>query len=163
MGLNSREETWLRDLLALYRRKNELLAEMLKLTSARAGLDEAERPEEILELVEARQVYMKQVDDIDAEIMKLDGLLSMMEGEGGPGEPAGECAVLREQIGELRCRCVQMVKEMQDLDRLQMPRLVSQLSRFREMREKVKLSRRTLNAYRAGLPSREGVFVDKMK
>ncbi|MCL6611794.1 MAG: hypothetical protein K6T66_09685 [Peptococcaceae bacterium] len=161
MGLNGREEARLRELLDLYRRKDELLAEMLGLTRARTGLDEADRAEEILDLVESRQVFMEQVDGIDAEIRKFDGLLNRLEG--GPGEPDGVCAALREEIGELRGRCLQAVKEMQELDRQQLPSLESRLSRIGEMREQVKLSRRALSAYRFGGSGREGVFVDRIK
>ncbi len=163
--MKSREdkEVLLRRLEELYGKKHALLAKMLELTSARAGLDEADLAEEILDLVEARQAGMEEVDAVDAEIMKIDNLLSRTEGEGCPDKPAGERLAVREAVGDLRQQCLRLVEEMQEMDRLQMPKLQSQLAKLGELREKLGTGRRTLNAYRAGVSDPGGVFVDKKR
>lgn len=138
-------------LIELYGKKNNLLAEMMRLTEERAGLDEAEQTGEILALIEARQDCMEKVDVLDREIEHLSG--SLPEGLAGAGE----------KIKEQKQSCIRLVMAMQELDRRQMPKLELQLTKIKELRDKLTVSRRTAGAYRKNKPVPESVFIDKRK
>lgn len=147
----NREEALSKRIIELYGRKNELLAKMLELTSGMGSLDVAEGPGEILALIEARQACMEKVDVLDREIAQLSG--SLPECLAGAGE----------KIKEQRQSCLRLVTEIQELDRRQKAQLELQLTKFRELRDKLAVSRRTAGAYRKHTPLPRSVFIDKMK
>ncbi|MFZ5632089.1 MAG: hypothetical protein ACOY40_04515 [Bacillota bacterium] len=157
-------EIVLQDLLALHRRKHGLLVKMLGVTSERTSLNEEEQPEEILALVEARQSYMEKVDVLDAEIRRLTLRLNQLAGgEERPGNRPERLAGAWEKINEQRESCLKLVGEMQEMDRRQKPLLEIRLSKLKEMQKKVRVSRRTINAYLKNASQPESVFIDKRK
>ncbi|MCL6477624.1 MAG: hypothetical protein K6T65_04335 [Peptococcaceae bacterium] len=164
MEQHGREEVLLRDLLDLYRRKNGLLAEMREATTARCSLDEADQAGEILKLFEARQGLMERIDVLDTEIKELNRRLQQLtEEEGRPGASPGDLAGVWEKVREQQEAGRQIVREMQELDRQQEPRLEMQYARIKELRKKTRACRNTINAYRKSPDLTESVFIDKRK
>ncbi|KJR98158.1 MAG: hypothetical protein VR68_11015 [Peptococcaceae bacterium BRH_c4a] len=156
MELHGCEEILLQNLLILHRRKYKLLEEMLGATKTRSGLNEAGQPEEILAFIEARQGCMEKVDILDAEIKKLTLRLHHLAGEEGLG-------VSGKMIKEQQRLCLDLVEKMQEMDRRQKPKLEMQMSRFKDLREKLRLCRQTVNAFRRTPYFSESVFIDKRK
>lgn len=154
----------LKDILALSQRKNNLLRKMVDITSERVKLNEAEQAGKILELIEVRQGNMEEIDALDREIGQLTGKLENLSGgERLYGNRTEHLAGLWKEIGEQRKAGLRLVREIQELDARQRPKLEMQLSRFKQLQEEIKLGRKTLGAYRQGSARTESVFVDEKK
>lgn len=138
-------EESLRELLELYRGKHFLLAEMLGITTQMNNLDEAEEVGKILALLQVRQGYIDKIDIIDAEI----------------SEHSGEYKKVSGIIEEQRLLCLKLVEEMQYLDRQQQQRLARQFNGMKKLQEKIKMVRKTLNAYGKGPFQPVSLFIDK--
>lgn len=146
--------------IELYGKKINLLTNMKRLTSERAVLNEAERPEEILALIEARQGCFEKVDGIDKEIDQINRRIN----ESAPGGfPEDFIVKAGETIRVQRQKCLQLIAEIQELDRIQKPKLEIQLNRFKELREKLSVSRRKVGAYRKNASLQGSIFIDKRK
>lgn len=142
-------------LAVLYDEKIGLLEEMLRLTTKRAGLDEAGQAEEILALIDARQELMEKADCLDAEIKRCAELPG---GGGNPGLPGSP-------VAEKRLACLDLVRRIMLLDRQQGPRLEEELERLKKQQAKLKAGRQVMGAY-SGMPRHdhpEGIFVDEKK
>ncbi len=142
-------------LAVIYDEKIGLLEEMLRLTSDRAGLDEAGQAEEILALIDARQALMEKADCLDAEIKRYAELPGGGDNPGLPGGPAAE----------RRQACHDLVRRIMLLDRQQGPRLEEELERLKRQQAKLKAGRQAAGAY-SGKPGQdrpEGIFVDEKK
>lgn len=153
-------ETLHQRVIELYGKKIDLLADMKRLTSERAVLNEAEQPEEILALIEERQACIEKIDVIDAEIERIS------RGINAPAQgilPEDFIVRAGETIRVQRQKCIHLIKDIQELDRLQKPKFELQLRMIKELREKLTVSRRTAGAYRKNAPLSGSVFIDKRK
>lgn len=138
-------EESLGELLELYRRKHFFLAEMFGITTQMNNLGEAEEVGKILALLEVRQGYIDKIDIIDAEI----------------SEHSREYKKVSDIIAEQRLLCLKLVEEMQELDRQQQQRLARQFKGIKKLQEKIKIGRKTLNAYGKGPFQPASLFIDK--
>lgn len=144
------EQGHLNILLELYEKKRSLLEEMLCNTLERCGLDEALQAAEILCLLEKRQCLIDGVDEIDQKIKEFIGDC--------PPERLAEKVDLLEKK---RFLCLKLAEEMWELDRQQQQRLDRQFTAIKNMGEKIRAGRQTIDAYRKRPDQSGSVFIDK--
>lgn len=162
MGLQTQIKIMLQRLLELYCQKHTLLMEMLRATSERSRMNEAERSEEILKLIETRQVCIEKIDALDTEIQQFTmRFTQLVGGEAGLSRLPDNLAGTWGKIKEQRHSSLQLVAQMQEMDREQKPKLVQQLLELKKQRENLKTSRQTISAYNNKRSTFEGVFIDK--
>lgn len=157
-------ETLLQKLYEFNQCKYKLLKEMHEATSARSRLSEEKEIDQILQLTEVRQGCIEKIDILDVEIYeimsKFNGLLD------APGDERSlpeEVKPAIEMIKEIKSEQLKLVGQMIDLDKEQGGLLEKVFGELRVMRDKLKVGRRTLNAYHGKPALRNSIFVDEKK
>lgn len=160
MSLYNKVENSLQKLIQLNHQKYALLEEMLRITSKRNSLSEVDQPEEILRLIEKRQIYIEKVDVIDIDIQKN---VNPVKAESDSNNLPVHLTNLWEEFREQRRSHLQLLDQMRELDRQQKPRLELQILNLKQQHKKVRAGRNTISAYRIRSTFLEGVFIDRKK
>lgn len=164
MGGQQRAGDVLRDMLALHRQKHVLMEELSGITVDGAGLDVTDQTEKLLPFLEVRQACMDRVDAIDAEIVQHQKrFFELRDREYGAGSLPGFIENTLEEVREQQQAVRRLVERIQELDRQQKSALELQFSKLKKMREELRVSRQTVNAYRKKPSLPESVFIDKKK
>lgn len=160
MSLYNKVENSLQKLIQLNHQKYALLEEMLRITSRRNSLSEVDQPEEILGLIEERQIYIEKIDVIDIDIQKHVNLVKV---ESDSNNLPAHLTNLWEEHREQRRSHLQLLDQMRELDRQQKSRLELQILDLKQQHKKVRAGRNTISAYRNRSTFLEGVFIDGKK
>lgn len=154
----------LQKLYEFHQCKYKMLQEMYEATSARSRLGEEKEIDQILQLTEARQGCIEKIDILDVEIYevtsKLNGLLDKSDAESNLPE---ELKNVIERIKVIKKEQQKLIGQMLELDNKQGGIMKKAFSELRIMRDRLKLGRRTLNAYHGKPALRNSVFVDEKK
>lgn len=154
-------EALLKQLINLYREKQILLEDMLRITLACNELSNNERFDELSEILESRQGRIDKVDLIDPEIAKLSRCLKESEDDQikMPETLSGIC----DEIRERRQDCFNLVQNIRSVDGQTRSRLDAHLAALKKQGEEIITGRRTVNAYRTRTPQGDSLFIDKRK
>lgn len=157
-------ETLLQKLYEFHQCKYKLLKEMHEATSVRSRLSAEKEIDQITQLTELRQGCIEKIDILDVEIYqimsKLKGLLDEPDVEGSLPE---NVKLAIDKIKEIKSKQLELVEQMMMLDRKQGGLLEKAFGELRLMCDKLKVGRRTLNAYHGKPALRSSVFVDEKK
>lgn len=147
----------LQSLLGFNSQRYYLLSEMLLITNEMSRLNELEQSEKIIYLIDSRQVYMDNIDAINQEITELNNDLSP-----SADKLPDDLAIIWGKITELRQSGLEILEQIQELDRQQKNRLNQQLPHISKQREKLKAGRQMLTVYGKKAPL-ESLFIDREK
>ncbi|MFZ5644553.1 MAG: hypothetical protein ACOY46_13270 [Bacillota bacterium] len=160
MNKNTKVEILLKDLMEIHGHKHELFGEMLGITLSIQKLTMPDQLEEMIELLEARQVCIEKIDIIEKEIIRISHRIFDKEKS---GKNLSFCENELELIEELKRQEIQLVKQMLELDEMQKDNLELGLNNLKNQIERIRARWKTFNAYRGKPALSQSVFLDEKK